>query len=314
MGKIKAFLDKLFKPKNEEEELSPELRAKLDMLFAKIDEKFPPVETVRLKPVHDKTTVFDSKMGGVPYFPKEMEYPTVREGDDKGKPLYFLAQLNFGELPHIKGFPEKGILQFFIGCDNEDLSYGLNFKDLCDQNAFRVIFHENVVTDENALYSKSDMPELDNRGHLPFNGEIRLAAEKSERMTITNGDYRYEDAVLAAYNETFGMNLERIYGDDCKMCCNPDDIELFDAILEARCTIGTRMGGYPYFVGDAPCYVFPDLAGHTVLLFQSASEDIEGDYDYIDWGNHGGTANFLITPENLAKRDFSRVLYTWDIG
>lgn len=75
-------------------DISPETREKLDKILAEVDKQLPPVETVRLKLSRGETTVFDSKMGGKPYFPKGMEYPTVREGENAGKPLYFLVQLN----------------------------------------------------------------------------------------------------------------------------------------------------------------------------------------------------------------------------
>lgn len=52
-------------------EISPETQEKLDKIPTKIDEKFSPVETVRLKLSRGKTTVFDSKMGGYPHFEQE---------------------------------------------------------------------------------------------------------------------------------------------------------------------------------------------------------------------------------------------------
>ena len=41
-----------------------------------------------------------------------------------GAPLYLLAQINFEQIPHIKDFPEKGLLQIFISGD--DGVYGIN--------------------------------------------------------------------------------------------------------------------------------------------------------------------------------------------
>ena len=95
-------------------EISPQTQDKLDKLLAKVDVQIPPVETVKLRLSRAETTVFDSKMGGTPYFPKGMEYPTVREGENAGKPLYFLAQINFGKLPKIDGFPRKAMWLFTV--------------------------------------------------------------------------------------------------------------------------------------------------------------------------------------------------------
>ena len=98
------------------------------------------------------------------------------------------------------------------------------------------------------------------------------------------------------------------------------DEPLFDALYRTRDANGTRMGGYPYFTQDDPRDRSPaggwkgGISGHTVLLFQSDSENGGDPKNWIDdicWGD-AGVANFFITPEDLAKRDFSNVIYTWD--
>ncbi len=52
-----------------------------------------------------------SKIGGVPDFPKSMQWP-----EPDGKPFKFIAQLNFNELPvqMDDDFPDRGILYFFL--------------------------------------------------------------------------------------------------------------------------------------------------------------------------------------------------------
>ena len=53
------------------------------------------------------------------------------------------------------------------------------------------------------------------------------------------------------------------------------------------------------------------LRGYTINLLTLVSET-EGDGE-IMWGD-AGTANWLITPEQLAARDFSQVLFEWACG
>ncbi|MCM1165505.1 MAG: DUF1963 domain-containing protein [Lachnospiraceae bacterium] len=293
-------------------DISPETRERLDRLFARVDEMLPPVGTVRLKPSRGTTTVFDSKLGGVPYLPKDMEYPTVRGGEFKGMPLYFLGQLNFGRLPKITGFPSEGILQFFAGCDGDDL-YGLNFDDQLDQNGFRVIYHESVITDETRLYSRSDMPKTDSdRVYLPFVGRFLLTAEEAKPMGIAESDFRFDKAIAAAYNELFGGDVIGMWDNEGKGIRQVDE-PLYDAIF-SRNEGKTRMGGYPFFVQEDPRRYNEEYAKRTVMLFQSDSESGgEGWENMICWGDYG-VANFFIAPEDLAKRDFSRVLYNWDCG
>ena len=84
------------------------------------------------------TSILDSKFGRLPYWDESMEYPT----DSNGNQLILLAQINF-ELTPIGDdrFPDKGMLQFFIGTD--DL-IGCDFDYLTAQNGFRVVYHENI--------------------------------------------------------------------------------------------------------------------------------------------------------------------------
>lgn len=301
-------------PKEKKMEISPETQAKLDNLFARVDELIPPVETVRLKPSRSKTTVFDSKLGGVPYFPKSMEYPTVREGEYAGKPLYFLAQLNFAVLPKLPGFPSEGILQFFAGCDGDDV-YGIDFDDGFNQNTFRVIYHESIITDESKLYSKEDMPDFgDEDDPYPFKGEFLLTAEKTDPMGICETDFRFDKVVATAYNELFGGEIIGMWDKNGKGL-NQVDVQLYDAVF-SRSSFNTRMGGYPFFTQEDPRGYDEEYAKCTVMLFQSDSENggESGNWDdEICWGD-AGVANFFISPEDLEKCDFSHVLYNWDCG
>lgn len=287
----------------------------MERLLARVNELVKPVESVRLYPRCGETTVFDSKMGGVPYFLKSMEYPVVREGEHKGKPLFFLAQLNFKTLPKLPGFPTEGILQFFTGCEGDEMVYGMNdYDDLFNQNAFRVIFHENIITDESMLYSADDMPDLgDDPDNFPLRGEYPLAAEEAASMSVPVEDFRFRNALATAYKEIFGSDLN-----------SEDDMDDFDeALNEEICSDdfgGTRIGGFPFFAQQDPRgfherYPGWKYAGCTVLLFQSDSENCDdgGEDDYISWGDWG-VANFLISPEDLAKRDFSHVMYNWSCG
>ncbi len=301
------------KPKEDNTELSTE--AKLEKLMARVDELIEPVDTVRLHPKRGETTVFYSKMGGVPYFPKSMKYPVVLKGEHKGKPLCFLAQLNLGTLPKIPGFPTEGILQFFTGCDGDELC-GMNYDNQFDQNRFRVIYHEKVVTDASELYSEQDMPDFGEREYFPFKGEFLLTAEKAEPMRISAYDFRFDKVVAAAYNEIFGGKVEFV--EDWSKTgkgINDFDAELADAINTCDCE-ETRMGGYPYFTQDDPRGDKKKYAKCTVLLFQSASEnggEEDNRDDQINWGDMG-VATFFIDPKDLEKRDFSKVMFYWDCG
>ncbi len=277
--------------------------------MAKLSPARPMVE---ITPYRGETTVFSSKFGGVPYFPRDMEYPKVQEGEFKGKPIRFLAQLNFAQIPHIEGFPTEGILQFYVGCEGHDV-YGLDFDDPVKQNTFRVIYHEKIVTDESLLCGQEDVPEFD-EDDFPFEGEFALKFSEAVSRTVPMEDYQFDMYACEAYNRAFGRNVRTVYGADGSI--EADDPEFSDALFDGGidvedelmdqiCCDGAHIGGYPFFTQTDPReYEESYRRFDTVLLQIDTDEEIM-------WGD-SGVANFFIAAEDLAKKDFSRVLYNWD--
>lgn len=302
--------------KTSNEEYDKETLDKLAALLKLVDEKCPPQPHLTLKPVRvQSASVFDSKLGGVPYFPKDMEYPRVLEGVFAKKPLKLLAQLNFEKLPHLEGFPEKGILQFFAGCADNEL-YGKNFDDEFYQNEFRIIYHEKIIDDMTKLIAKEDMPEFDGEeDYYPFTGEFLLKAGECRLSPVMVSDYRFDNAVAESYNALFDGDVAGMWESDNKTGICQVDEPLHDAIYSVRSHGGSGLGGYPFFTQSDPRTYNEDYRDCNILLFQLDSENGgDGSWeDEIMWGDCG-IGNFFISAENLAKCDFSRVLYTWDCG
>ena len=93
-------------------------------------------------------TLWQSKLGGQPYWPKDMEYPR----NAKGRPLHLLAQINFAETPPLPDFPENGILQFFISRnDGIEKMWGMNAENPADQQGFRVVYHADIGHEQDRL-------------------------------------------------------------------------------------------------------------------------------------------------------------------
>ena len=289
----------------------PENNYNIENILKKIDEKFPPKPVVKLEPKRaENLSVFESKLGGVPYMPLDFEYPKGKSGIFEGRPLRLLAQLNFEKLPHIENFPQKGILQFFCSDDEEDSAYGLNFDSPIEQDGFRVIYHENIIADESKLMSKESMPAFaDNTGIFPFNGEFLLETKEPESCLISSEDHHFNDAVFKLMGEISGRNItnfreaeEAGFGDD-----------LWEKLYELRTFEQTCIGGYPFFTQDDPRGYKEEIAGYDVLLFQCTSFFGDAPADEIMWGDVG-VANFFISESDLKNLDFSKVAYNWDCG
>jgi uncharacterized protein YwqG len=69
---------------------------------------------------------------------------------------------------------------------------------------------------------------------------------------------------------------------------------------------GHRLWGRPHFPADDPRLI-SRYASFTTCLLHLCGDEAAG----LSWGERGA-CHFLIEPERLAERDFSRVLYHWD--
>jgi uncharacterized protein YwqG len=229
-------------------------------------------------------SLLQSKFGGFPYLPQDFEYPKTAEGNY----LYLLAQINFVEVPRLEGFPEKGILQFYIA--NDDL-YGINFDNQFDRDGFRVLYFPDLDMD-NLVTDFSFLP-LDDLDYLPLSLNINkeyLALSFTEQSApISHGDYKFEDIA--------GSEIVDFIYDN-----NIFDNEDFFSQYRGD---GHKIGGYPWFMQSDPREFLPDPEEPYVLLLQIDS------IGSIMWGD-AGVGNFFIRESDFRKLDFSNVMYNWD--
>ena len=108
-----------------------------------------PTVNITLQP-SASLSVWQSKVGGVPYLPRDAAYPH----NQAGEPLAFLAQINFADMPPLPHFPTQGILQFYIDA-NDDL-WGLDFDNPTAQNGFRVVYFADLITDPQQLHAAQE--------------------------------------------------------------------------------------------------------------------------------------------------------------
>lgn len=237
-----------------------------------------------------KTTVFDNKIGGVPYFPKNMKYPTSTVTK---KPLSLLAQLNFDNLPHIDDFPSTGILQIFI---EDEECYGMDFDDKCSQNRYRIVYHTNIIQDESKLISA--VHEISD---LPFSTEYLLIPDSHQSiMYATTSVENFDKEFTKIYNEIHSDKIDDIY--------DLDDDQL-NEIYDRNDNHIAWIGGYPIFAQSDPRY--NKYAKYDTLLFELDSYWSNKENIKIMWGD-SGTGTIFIPKSNLENLDFSDTMYSWD--
>jgi len=227
-----------------------------------------------------KTKPWESKVGGQPYLPREISWPKASDGRE----LFFLAQINFAELPALAPFPSKGIVQFFINAD--DL-YGMDFDNGENQDTFRVLFHPEVQEQESRLQTKSPQQdwEEDLLPHHPDESYPLVFGLGEEVVPIS--DYQFY--------QYFGSDFFRQFGEN--------EWEVMGQLEKSVRSLGHKLGGYAYFTQDDPRR--PD--DRMILLLQLDSDERMD----LMWGDMG-VGHFFIREKDLAALDFSRVLYDWD--
>lgn len=223
---------------------------------------------------------WQSCFGGKPYLPAGAQYPTAASGE----PLFFLAQINFEEVPAFAPFPSTGLLQFFIFDD--DL-YGMPAEGAAMQDTYRVIYHPQVIKDRSALVSDfSFLPNFNQTPIYPNQSYPMLFERQEEVAPIT--DHAFADAM--------GENFFSDFGEDLRW-------EILESYVVEVSGEGHKLGGYAHFAQEDP----RSAQNPMVLLFQMDSDtEIE-----CIWGDMG-TAHFFIKEEDLKKGDFSKVVFHWD--
>lgn len=238
-------------------------------------------DTVAIEAKPDtELTLHQSKFGHYPLLPVGFDYPK----DGEGNYMYPLAQINFSEAPTLLGFPASGYLQFYISVTDD--VYGLDFDQPQSQQNFKVLFFEE---DEVQAY-QTDFAFLEDTlssGSSPVYKSHGLRFKK-EIDYLGIGEVGYDKTLLNAVFQQHASLKD----------------ELEDELYQCFTFSGHKLGGYAYFTQWDPRedhLVFKDYR----LLFQLDSDD------EIMWGDVG-VANFFIHPDDLAKKDFSKVLYNWD--
>lgn len=260
-----------------------------------------------------------SKFGGRPYLPAGELPPT----NEKGEPLGMIAQINCAELPENDIYPATGMLQFWINPNDEECLWGFDYENPLSQKNHRVVYYETLgEPNPDAPFPTVDWDE----GGWPIGGfdcesgpleiEYGMTFEVREQGVTASG-YDYYDVFGAKWDETYPDELlpeahENPYKNQPRREALYELTEPFESEEEY-----SHVGGYPFFVQNDPRDEFKELRGHTVNLLtivsESENEENEDEEIEIMWGD-AGAANWLITPEALAARDFSQVVFEWACG
>ena len=238
------------------------------------------------------TDLTQSRLGGKPAWPNGEPYPTA-----KGKfPLCFLAQINLADMPALDGFPTQGLLQFYFAADDV---YGMVFPDGQSDGSqldsdILVVLHETL--DDMHLWSQFESDEQSYKLDVPFTYDdwwktgYVMTFEPVRDMKPTYDNFQTYDA----------------YIEISKLLPNEEQFRKYTTKWAEGEPLSTVIGGHPHFTQMDPRYYDDKAKDFTKTLISIPS--VQGK---IMWGDVG-TGSFMIRPEDLRARDFTRILYNYD--
>lgn len=246
--------------------------------------------TIHIAVASDKVvTCIDSKFGGCFYMPKGKTPPSSLEYGE----MEFLAQLNFAQLPPIKRFPEKGILQFFL-CTNVNAVEEMETVELSSNGHFKVVYYPEVddeISSHTGQIYETRWPMEKLAGGMIFESTSEIATLSLGEEGFRT-DFGYDD-VSNLLNEKLIQEI----GYDLSDC---SDTDRFCADFG---NWGCKIGGHPAIRQGDVRTEEEGLQVYTDLLFQfdlTSKDELEAD-----------TFVFVIKPEDLVSCQFDDVLLYW---
>lgn len=244
-------------------------------------------------------SITGSKIGGLPYWPKDKEYPC----DAHGAEMMMIMQINCKEAGLRAPLPEQGMLQWFISVDPERM-YGCRGNYDEGGEGFRIVYHDSIVEDADL----ADVPtcSIVDPALTPVKREVAIdVATATTVLGVSDGHF----------NRLFFEIVKEITGAD-----HPDkawyeyldneDCRYFEQNLGMKRPCH-QMLGYPVFSQEDARI---DIERHNRLLFQLDSQfSVRDRKELVMWGDMGSGFVF-VNDSDLAARDFSHSYYCWDCG
>ncbi len=243
-----------------------------------------------------------TRLGGPVWLPTGTAWPT---GND-GRPLEFIAQVDFSALPALPDFPTAGLIQLFIGRDDV---YGADF-DWPARGNFRLLFHPDGATGDGSMHAP---PRLAQDGDADEDGYCCTPfSENAVRETGVPLVGKAAEIPPQPYDWPVDQ-LCRTLGIDSRA----DSVAPVLEAMESAGPFGHHVGGHPAFTqwdyrhvregesvepGKVGSTAFADL---DVLLLQLTSDN------GLCWGDVG-EANVMIRRQDLLERRFERAIWWWD--
>ena len=240
-----------------------------------------------------------TRIGGPVWLADGTEWPLGKDG----RPLEFVAQLDFAAMPPLPDYPEAGLLQLFIGRDDD---YGMDYQHP-DQGNFRLLWHGGGLHGGRMvpppLLPKYGSPEDEGYSATPY---MRDSVREQGVALVARPERRLPENYCWPQEQ-----LMQQLGIDARAQSAWDVVE---AVFKGNNSVH-HVGGHPAFTQSDyrldrafPPHDDPQPSpyrDYDRVLFQLTSDN------GLQWGDMG-EANVMIRREDLLARRFDRAVWWWD--
>ena len=232
-----------------------------------------------MTPVGQPTRATQSYVGGCPFLPEGVSWPTY-----DGDVMSFLVQVDFAEVPALPGFPSSGLLQWFVASTG---NYGMTYDATAGTVGFEARWY-----DARDLTTRSQFVPGDTLPFSPRNPGPAGHGGWGRAVAFTR-----EDGVPSREEiDSLDLPSYRRLGE-----ADPD-WEIYDSDDNPRpYGSGSKVGGYPYPVQNDPRFRLPDRC--PTLLVQL-------DAELTMWGD-AGAAQLFGDPVAVGRGDLSSLWWDW---
>jgi len=216
----------------------------------------------------------DSKFGGECYLPAGAEAPEME----------FLAQINFAQAPHLEGFPDKGLLQFFLKTAGDG------------PESFEEDEDEDILQTGSGAFQIRWYPDTEDSG---TSGLSYTPVEETATLSLTEDGLLVDlgfDSVLEPLTQVF---MKKSRGYDLSDCGDTDQF------CRDFGNWGFKLGGHPALRQGEFRLDDEAFQAYTVLLFQY-DLTVPDPKDPMDLEKD--TFCFFIKPEDLKACRFDDIL------
>lgn len=268
------------------------------------DTKLPSIHIVATE---EQATCLDSRFGGIFYLPKGEKIPVCPEGEE----MQFIAQINLAQIPPLKGFPQKGVLQFFVDTDTKRFQSKI-YDEKLKRELYTIRYYPQP--DENLQQEITEQSfKVSQTVTTVILGDERLSLDEYQKVRQSRNSKSLQQPKYETYQTEGHLNLSCLKG---KMSFQKQK-EIVTISFGADNF--TTDFGYEYAKKKISPFILPlilKISGYDIENSESDIDDFCWDFGNYGCkiGGHPAIRQMDIRLENEKDQKYTTLLFQYDLS